>query len=115
MIKPQQMLMYIGAIFASLLAIAIFKDFRDNGTELIIVTKQLTRIRVVSIKFIVYILCCIIFGVFTALFTLFVLTFNSVTVDQAISLFLSVIIATTLFSLLFGFFACLVSIYLNKI
>ncbi|MDR2822965.1 MAG: hypothetical protein LBV37_00300, partial [Mycoplasmataceae bacterium] len=107
--------MYIGALYAAVQSIAVFKEHRDNGSELIVVSKPINRIKIVSTKFAAYISFCLFFGVVSSLFMLFVFCFSGVTSAQVFGLVFSVLITNSIFMLIFGFLGTFTSIFLNKI
>jgi ABC-2 type transport system permease protein len=113
--SPQVMLMYVGALLSAILSISIFRDYRDNGTELIVVSKPINRQKIVFSKLIIFIISSIGFALASCLICLFTLTFNEVSGYQAFSLMSSVFIANAIFCLIFGFIATVVSLFLNKI
>jgi ABC-type transport system involved in multi-copper enzyme maturation permease subunit len=54
--------MYVGALFSAVSSIFIFKQYRDDGTELIISSKPLTRKVMIITKFVLYISFCLTFS-----------------------------------------------------
>jgi len=65
------MLLYAGALYTGLEAIAIFRDYQDNGTELLILAKPMTRIKIVLSKFFVYLIFCIFISLCSGILVIF--------------------------------------------
>jgi ABC-2 type transport system permease protein len=111
----QMMLMYAGALLSAVLSISIFRDYHDNGTELIVVSKPITKRKIIVTKLLIFILASAIFALISSLFCLFTLTFKEVSGYQAISLAISVFLSNLIFCIILGFIATVISLFLNKI
>jgi ABC-type transport system involved in multi-copper enzyme maturation permease subunit len=107
--------MYVGALFSAILAIAIFKDYRDNGAELIVVSKPISRYKIILTKFLVYMFVSLIFVLFLALISLSTFSFGSVSGKDVGSLVFSIIISNLVFIIAFGFLSTIVSIFFSKV
>ena len=62
---------YINAIFSALIVVFIFKTPQDDGSELIISAKPLSRNKVILIKFLIFITYSIFFSIVSAVFVCF--------------------------------------------
>ncbi len=113
-ISVQSVISYISAIFSSLLILAIYKDFRDDGTELLIVSKPISREKMLLIKAAVYLSFCLIMSTAAMLLGLFVYCFD-VPSSQQSGLIGSIFFVTLIFLVIFGAITMIVSIYFNKI
>ncbi len=110
----QSVLSYISAIFSSLLILAIYKNFRDDGTELLIVSKPISREKMLLVKAGVYLTFCILLSFVAMLLGLFIYCFD-VPGSQQSGLVGSMFFTTLIFLVIFGAISLIVSIYLNKI
>jgi ABC-2 type transport system permease protein len=115
MMSPQIMLMYAGALLSAILSIAIFRDYRDNGTELIMVSKPINRQKIIFAKLLIFIITSIGFALVSCIVCVFTLGFKEVNGYQTFSLVISTFIANAIFCLIFGFIATVISLFLNKI
>jgi ABC-2 type transport system permease protein len=107
--------MYAGALLSAVLSISIFRDYHDNGTELIVVSKPITKRKIIFTKLLIFILTSIIFALISSLFCLFTLTFSQVTGYQVFSLIASVFLSNLIYCVIFGLIATVISLFLNKI
>lgn len=110
----QSVLSYISAIFSSLLILAIYKNFRDDGTELLIVSKPISREKMLLVKAAVYLTWSLMFSLATTFIGLFIYCFD-VPSNQQSGLIGSIFFTTLIFLIIFGAITLIVSIYLNKI
>jgi ABC-2 type transport system permease protein len=111
------MLMLIGALFSAVLSIAIFKEYSDDGTELIIVSKPINRTKIIITKFIMFIVFSIAFALLSIFIGLATFAFQTGKDHPNLvgSLIFSMFISNLIFTLVFGFIAILVSLFLNKV
>lgn len=115
LVSPTTILMYVGALFSSISSIFIFKQYRDDGTELIISSKPLTRKAMIITKFVLYISFCLAFNLVASMIGWITLSFPFVSVYQAFSLSISILLANLVICLILGFISTFVSLYLNRV
>ncbi len=113
-VSIQSVISYISCIFSSLLILAIYKEHRDNGTELLIVSKPISRNKIQIAKALTYFVYGIVLS-FLALFCGFFIYCFDVPGYQQSGLIGSLFLITFIVQLIFGAITLLVSIYLNKI
>ncbi len=113
-VSIQSVISYISCIFSSLLILGIYKDFRDDGTELLIVSKPISRNKVQGAKALTYLTCAITLSLLASFFGLFIYCFDVPGYQQS-GLIGSLFLITLIVQLIFGGIILLVSIYLNKI
>jgi ABC-2 type transport system permease protein len=63
----EMFLMYIGALFIAIVAIEIYKTDIDDGTELLLCSKPMTRIKQCFCKLMVFLTIVFTFSIFTIL------------------------------------------------
>jgi ABC-2 type transport system permease protein len=102
-------------IFGAIMSIAIFKEYRDDGTELILVTKPINRTKATVAKFILFFSFAFIFSLISLINAPITLIFKDVTADQASSLALSMMFSNFMVLVIFGMLATLISLFANKI
>lgn len=113
--NPQMEQLYIGAILTVLLSVSIFKDYIDDGTELIISSKQYTRWSRIMMKNLCLftIICCASFLNLINVLLSFLIVHISGT--DALSLLVSLFISTIILFVLFSSIATFFSMWLNKV
>ncbi len=111
------------SIYCSILAVCIFNQPREDGTELIIFSKPIARWKIINVKFLVYLTFVFINTIVSMILPLFCLClgkYDPVTnpdgfdVSKLASLELSIFIATLVICLFFGSIAILISMRANK-
>jgi ABC-type transport system involved in multi-copper enzyme maturation permease subunit len=60
--------MYVGALLAAVFSISVFHDYIEDGTELIITSKPITRIKMTFAKFSVVVTLVTIFCLISTIF-----------------------------------------------
>lgn len=105
---------YLIALFAAMTAVIIFRMPRDDGSELLICSKPIHHYKLVTAKFIIFIIACVGYGLISSLFSCFAfyLQTNYWTV---ISLMISMFTINFIFSSLYGGIAILISIKHGKL
>ena len=105
---------YLIALFAAMTAVIIFRMPRDDGSELLICSKPIHHYKLITAKFIVFIIACLCYGIISGLFGCFAfcLPTNYWTV---LSLMISLFATNFIFSSLYGGIAILVSIKHGKL
>jgi ABC-2 type transport system permease protein len=108
-------LTYIGSIFSALISIYIFKEYNDNGTELIISSKPLTRIKVVCMKFSACLTLLLTSSILFASISSLLLLTSSASGSQISGFLFSVITSGFALMLIYAMIATLVSFVLGKV
>lgn len=105
---------YLIALFAAMTAVIIFRMPREDGSELLICSKPIYHFKLISAKFIIFVITCVCYGLVSALFCCFgfCLPTNYWTV---LSLVISMFTISCIFSLLYGGIAILTSINYGKL
>ena len=107
-------LMFCMAMIASFTAIEIFRTSIDDGTELLTVSKPISRIEIVFVKICVYMLYIVSIGLISTLFSLFIFTTNIGEPAENGLIVGGVFLGTVIIGVIFGSLAILLSIYLKK-
>lgn len=111
------------AIYCSILAVCIFNQPREDGSELVIFSKPIARWKIINVKFLVYLTFVFLNTVIDMILPLFCLCLgkydaitnpNGFDVSKLGSLELSIFIATLVICLFFGSIAILISMRGNK-
>ena len=105
---------YINAIFSALIVVFIFKTPQDDGSELIISAKPLSRNKVILIKFLIFITYSIFFSIISAVFVCFSFLSPNVNPSVVWSLIFTLILTHTICMFFFGSIAIVVSLFFNK-
>jgi ABC-type transport system involved in multi-copper enzyme maturation permease subunit len=122
-IDLQGFCMMILAIVCSIMAVIIFRESRDDGTELIIMSKPINRWKIILVKFISYLLTSAIViagGVILMLCTLFFGKYSPTHLDGIDYSVLpgmigGLVLAGVITILLFGAVAILISAFAGKV
>jgi ABC-2 type transport system permease protein len=115
MLNPQSLLMYVMTIFGAIVSIAIFKEYRDDGTELILVTKPINRTKATVAKFVLFFVFAFSFSLLSLINAPFTFIFKDVTAVQVSNLVVSMLFANFIILIIFGMLATLISLFANKI
>lgn len=111
----QVTLIIILAIFCASVVVVIYKDPIDDGSELLILSKPLSRASIINTKTLAYFIIVTIFTIISFIFLTFAFltpTFNG---KFYWSFVLSITVATLLISFVFGGISILLSLKFNKI
>lgn len=105
---------YLIALFAAMTAVIIFRMPREDGSELLICSKPIHHYKLVTAKFIIFIITCVGYSLVSGLFACFAfcLPTNYWTV---LSMMISMFAISCIFSFLYGGIAILVSIKHGKL
>jgi ABC-2 type transport system permease protein len=109
------LLLCVASIFGAIISIAIFKEYRDDGTELILVTKPINRIKATIAKFTLFFFFTFGFALISLINAPITFIFKDVTVDQVNSLVFSMMFANFIVLVIYGMLATLISLFANKI
>ncbi len=108
-------LMIFCAMLSAVYAIQLFRTNIDDGTEILIISKPITRREILVSKFAIFITTILFVAVIEALFTLFA-NFNPLATWSDISILsLGSFVATIIDSFVFGSISIITSIYIKKI
>ncbi len=108
-------LVFSMAIIGCFVSIEIFRTSIDDGTELLVISKPLSRTEIISVKCIIFVICIVIISLIGALLsTASFFSTNSYYVDN-INIILGVFVGSLVCGLLFGSLATILSIYLRKV
>ncbi|MDR0674793.1 MAG: ABC transporter permease [Mycoplasmataceae bacterium] len=113
--SPQTLLAYVMVIFGAIISIAIFKDYRDDGTELILVTKPINRTKTTIAKFMLFFSFSFAFALITLINAPITFIFKDVTAAQVSGLTLSLLFSNFTILITYGMLATFVSLFANKI
>ena len=105
---------YLIALFAAMVAVIIFRMPREDGSELLICSKPIHHYKMITAKFIIFIITCLCYALVSALFACFgfCLPTNYWTV---LSLAISMFTISCIFSFLYGGIAILTSVKYGKL
>ncbi len=108
-------LMIFAAADAAVIAIQLFRTNIDDGTEILIISKPITRGEILVSKFFIFIASIVLIALIAGLVSLFSLVNPLSTTNNGVSIFGGVIVSTLIISLLFGSIAIICSIYIKKL
>lgn len=111
----QVIFLYITAIFSALIAVYVFKIFSDDGTELLINSKPISRNKTVIVKFLVFILVSLFFAFFSSLAVFFVFLLPNIVYTTVFHLWLAIIVGNIICMLFFGSISVAFCLWFNKI
>ena len=111
----QSFLLFICAIFTAVLAIGIFRDTNEEGTELIIISKPISRMKIIFGKFIAFFIMCLILNLATCIIVCITLLLPSMQPTWFWSLLGSVFVGNVITFLVFGAIAILLCLIFNRI
>ena len=105
----------VASIFTAVLAINIFKDTRDEGTELIVISKPISRAKIVLTKFFLFGLFCLLINVSTLILTSFTILLPETEPRYYAGLMISMLIGNAVTFGVFGAISILLSVKFAKI
>lgn len=108
-------LVFSMAVIGCFISIEIFRTSIDDGTELLVVSKPLSRTEIIFVKCLVFIICILTISLLGAILstTSFIST-NSYYMDN-INIVFGVFVGSLVCGLIFGSLSTILSIYLRKI
>ncbi|MDR0545715.1 MAG: ABC transporter permease [Mycoplasmataceae bacterium] len=115
MFSPQMILLYATGLMASILAIIIFKNHNEDGSELIIASKPIIRRSLTFIKFLVLFVASTFVAFLLSLCGWLTLLYKDVTIYQAFSCFFSILLANLIMLMFMGAIALIIAAFLNKV
>jgi ABC-type transport system involved in multi-copper enzyme maturation permease subunit len=108
-------LLYATGLMASILAIIIFKNHNEDGSELIIASKPIIRRSLTFIKFLVLFVASTFVAFLLSLCGWLTLLYKDVTIYQAFSCFFSILLANLIMLMFMGAIALIIAAFLNKV
>ncbi|EGZ31766.1 ABC transporter permease [Malacoplasma iowae] len=109
------LLMLLVAAVISIIAVEIFRTPIDDGTELLIVSKPISRKEIVFVKLFIFLLYILLLSLIGTIIASFAFLNSSSSKDDSTTLVLGVLLGTIVNGLLFGSITTILSIYLKKI
>lgn len=111
----QTYLLFICAIFCGIVASYIFRESAEDGTELIIVSKPISRIKIIFSKFMAFFIISIFVALMCEIVVLMCIFVPQMQKDYMLDLALSVFIGNMVIFMVFGSIAILLAICFNKV
>ncbi|MCQ3908331.1 MAG: ABC-2 transporter permease [Mycoplasmoidaceae bacterium] len=111
----QTLMGMVAALFTSVLAINIFKDTNDDGTELIIISKPISRFKIVLTKFLLFGFICLLVNITTVLLTCFTAFLPRTESRFYLGLLVSMFIGNAVTFALFGSISILLTVKFVKV
>lgn len=109
------LLMLLVAAVISVIAVEIFRTPIDDGTELLIVSKPISRKEIVFTKLLIFLIYVILISIVGAIIATFTFLNRSSSREDSTTLLLGVLLGTVVNGLLFGSITTILSIYFKKI
>ena len=106
---------YIIALIGAIIALFIFRQPQDDGSELLVCSKPLYHTKIIASKFIVFVLTVSMFAAGSSLISCFGFCLSNVNYWAVLSLIVSLFAVNFVFTLLYGSIAIIISIYHGKI
>ena len=106
---------YIIALIGAIIALFIFRQPQDDGSELLVCSKPLNHTKIIASKFIVFVLTVSMFAAGSSLISCFGFCLSNVNYWTVLSLIVSLFVVNFIFTLLYGSIAIIISIYHGKI
>ncbi len=110
----QSYLILNSAIFTAILASYIFRESLDDGTELIIISKPISRTKIILSKFIAFSLMCLIINIFSLIIVLITFALPQMPMQYAWQLLFSTFLGNIVAFTTFGAIAILFTCFFNK-
>lgn len=111
----QQFIIYVVAIFSGLLAVYIFRENKENSSELLIFAKGISRYKIVLGKFLAFITCTLFFAAISACSGLLCFNVPKANHMAVVYLTLGLLAGNITCMLFFGAIAICLSLWLNKV
>ncbi len=105
----------VASLFTAVLAINIFKDTNEEGTELIIISKPISRIKIVLTKFLLFGFFCLLVNLSTVLLSVFTIFLPRTEPQFYWGLIVSMFIGNAVTFMVFGSISILVSAKFAKV
>ncbi|MCQ3907600.1 MAG: hypothetical protein MJ219_02415 [Mycoplasmoidaceae bacterium] len=105
----------VASIFTAVLAINIFRDTRDEGTELIVISKPISRLKIVLTKFFVFGFVCLLVNISSVILTSFTILLPETEIKYYAGLLISMFIGNAITFAVFGAISILFSVKFARI
>lgn len=103
------------ALFTAVLGIHIFKDGNEEGTELIVISKPISRMKIVLTKFFVFFAFCLMVNFSSILITIFTIFLPTTEIKFYWGLIISMLIGNLVTFGIFGSIAILLTVNFAKV
>lgn len=111
----QTIMAMIAGVFTAVLAINIFKDTQEEGTELIVISKPITRNKIVLTKFLVFGFVCLLVNITAVILTAFTILLPETEKTYFTGLIVSMFIGNAVVFAIMGAISILTSVKWAKI
>ncbi|WEK82859.1 MAG: ABC transporter permease [Mycoplasma sp.] len=111
----QTFILYVIAIFSGMMAVYVFREHQENGTELIIFAKGISRNKIIFGKFISFLSFGLLFSLITSFSALFCFSLPHVNKGAVSSLLIALLIGNIVSFLFFGSTGIIFSLFFNKV
>lgn len=105
----------IASLFTAVLAINVFKDTNEEGTELIIISKPISRFKIVMTKFILFGFFCILINLSTVILSAFTIFLPRTEPRFYVGLLVSMFIGNAITFAVFGSISILLTVKFAKV
>ncbi|MBQ0045298.1 MAG: ABC transporter permease [Mycoplasma sp.] len=105
----------IASLFTAVLAINVFKDTNEEGTELIIISKPISRFKIVMTKFILFGFFCILINLSTVILSAFTILLPRTEPRFYVGLLVSMFIGNAITFAVFGSISILLTVKFAKV
>lgn len=105
----------VAALFTAVLAINVFKDTNEEGTELIIISKPISRIKIVFTKFLLFGFFCLMINLSTVLLSVFTIFLPKTEPRFYVGLLVSMFIGNAVTFAVFGSISILLTVKFAKV
>ncbi|MCQ3915405.1 MAG: ABC transporter permease subunit [Mycoplasmoidaceae bacterium] len=105
----------VASLFTAVLAINVFKDSNEEGTELIIISKPISRFKIVVTKFILFGFFCLLINLTTVLLSVFTIFLPRTEPQFYVGLLVSMFIGNAVTFAVFGSISILLTVRFAKV
>ncbi|MCQ2957178.1 MAG: ABC-2 transporter permease [Mycoplasmoidaceae bacterium] len=105
----------VAGLFTAVLAIGIFKDTNEEGTELIVISKPISRFKIVMSKFVVFAVFCLLVNISTVIITMFTAFLPRTEPQFYVGLLISMFIGNAITFAIFGSISILLTLNFAKV
>lgn len=105
----------IASLFTAVLAINVFKDTNDDGTELIIISKPISRFKIVMTKFLLFGLFCLMINITAVIMAAFTAFLPRTEPQYYVGLLVSMFIGNLVTFAVFGSLSILLTVKFVKV
>ncbi len=105
----------VAGLYTAVLSINIFKETNEEGTELIVISKPISRFKIVMSKFVVFGVYCLLVNISTVLITMFTAFLPRTEPQFYVGLLISMFIGNAVTFAIFGSISILLTINFAKV